>query len=1104
MCTRRASLAASLALSALGTAVSAQVPPAFAPDQSPLRLDEVGLYGVGLRRPGGEDEPMPLGWGGPFDERTGLACQPSGQQNGRHAFLLHCPWRGGTGTAYQEFRIRLPRATRIVLRGATAMRADSVGRSDGAVFRVRVNGRTQMEALRADAAWQPFALDLTPLAGQTASIRFETDPGPRGDPSFDFSLWGDRALEFRGWRPPGRVRPNPPPLSLKPLAGPQNDVAPRSGFPGRTSVLKRGGMVVFRHEAADGTMEYRWTLPAGPLDPPFGRIALRARMAGDSPAEVPLATGARLEWTGEARPVDSHWTRVSGGWICVRTFAVDGVTAKLQASGRMVGRSLNLFVSCDRPVLRSVDFGGWGPVVRRREIPVPYYSGRIHYLPAQNLFTGALLDWTVSDASSHESARALYEPLTDGSRSRVRERAVFTAAWHLPEVLPGIPNPPSPWRSEVGRRIVLDIWGGRFEEIARGFQRLADYGIRDCVALVHNWQRSGYDNALPAHVPANPELGGDPAMRALVAAGRRVGFLVALHENYVDYYPNYEGFDEQHVALDPAGRRVPAWYNPGTRIQSFAVKPNAILPLARTQSPEIHRRYGTSACYLDVHSAVPPWFHVDFRAGEDGAGTFRRVWEAHRELWRWERSVHGGPVFGEGNSHWYWSGCLDGVEAQFGAGWPANQGRSAPLMVDFDLLRIHPLQVNHGMGYYERWWDQGSSLTPPLRVLDQYRMQEAAFGHAGFLGGSAWNVVPLAWLEHHLLTPVAARHAAARPAEIAFHVSGRWVDSSAAARAGRWERVRVRWDNGLVVTANSAAAPLRADGLLLPQFGWSARGAGVRAWTATVGGVLADYAETRDSLFCSARNAAHWNLSPVRRIRPSVSDFRQTGPREFSVRYRWRAGQRLDRDWLCFVHFTAPDAAGEGIRFQQDHPLATPTSRWRTGMQVEDGPHSVRLPADLPDGDYGWSIGLFTPEAGRLPLEGPRDAQGRAILGVLRVRRNGGEIAFEPARSGADDTDRLHLEGLNAGGRVVDFGSVRTNGSARIVRQGSEWVLQTYPREASFTLELSAARFGRPVLVRSPGGSAPSVRPAVVGRRWRLLLNGAREYRWAASAATRR
>ena len=75
-------------------------------------------------------------------------------------------------------------------------------------------------------------------------------------------------------------------------------------------------------------------------------------------------------------------------------------------------------------------------------------------------------------------------------------------------MLPNPPNPPSPWRDFLANKIVLDIWGGTFTNIAANLSRLAGYGITNCVALIHDWQRSGYDNALPMHYPANAGLRG--------------------------------------------------------------------------------------------------------------------------------------------------------------------------------------------------------------------------------------------------------------------------------------------------------------------------------------------------------------------------------------------------------------------------------------------------------------------------------------------------------------------------------------------------------------------------------------------------------------------
>ncbi len=982
------------------------------------------------------------------------------------------------------------------------------------------------DAHRTDAQWQPFEFDLTEHSGKTVTIRFENDPGPKDSPSFDFSLWGERELILEGYRPKPMARPNPPPLSLPALQSAQkNGVIPSNAFAGGVTMKRENDVAVFRYNGADGTMEYRWQRPQTAGDPLFGRLTLRAQMRGDAAVEVPLATSATLQWaqqsTTASYAVTSRMEKTADGVRCVRTFKMSDTAATVSITGRLMGKSLVLEVLCDQPQITMFDAGGWGPTLRRRQVVVPYYSGQVFYLPGENLFVNAFLDWTSSAASRHEHTRAHYGALTDGSRNRLQERVVFTAAWHLAETLPNIPNPPSPYIKPLGNKIVLDIWGGRYTDIAKNFERLSDYGIRHCVALIHVWQRSGYDNALPMHIPALANLGGDEGMKVLVSTGTRLGYYVALHENYVDYYPNYDHFNENDIALDSNGKRVPAWFNPSTKIQSFAVKPNAILPLAQTQSPEIHRRYGTNANYLDVHSAVPPWFHVDFRAGEEGAGTFRRVWDVHRQLWDYERKTHGGPVFGEGNNHWYWSGLLDGVEAQFGQGVSGGQGMDAPLMVDFDLLKIHPLQFNHGIGYYQRWWAKAEwGALPPMVVLDQYRMQEVAFGHAGFLGATTWNVLPLAWLEHHLLSPVMARYAAAQPTEIQYEVGakhdesrstnktynasplpGQWTDSTTAAKTGTWQRVRVRYDNGLTVTANNAETPLRVGDVVLPRFGWLAQGAGVTAYTALRDGVIVDYAETADSVFANARNAPDWNVTGLRRVRPTVAEFAQTAPRQFRVTYRWLVNDTLPQDYHCFVHFSGKgqDIYDEGIRFQQDHATPTPTSQWRRGVNVSDGPYTITIPNNVPDGDYAWSIGLFARGGGgRVPLEGIDDGHGRIRLGILHVRDGGKTITFDPERATGDERLKWYRLHLNEAGKVIDFGAVRTNGSVLVKREGNEWVLQTLPRDGNFTLELNAKRFGTPPQIRCIGGAAETVKPELRGAWWRLALNGAREYRWMA------
>ena len=104
-------------LASLASQAEASDPLLIVPDAAVLKLDELGLYRVGLAYRGKTERDFPTGWSGPFDEQTGVACQPVGVQNGKQALLLHCPWRGGTGLAFQEFHIRLPRGHRAVLAG---------------------------------------------------------------------------------------------------------------------------------------------------------------------------------------------------------------------------------------------------------------------------------------------------------------------------------------------------------------------------------------------------------------------------------------------------------------------------------------------------------------------------------------------------------------------------------------------------------------------------------------------------------------------------------------------------------------------------------------------------------------------------------------------------------------------------------------------------------------------------------------------------------------------------------------------------------------------------------------------------------------------------
>ena len=193
------------------------------------------------------------------------------------------------------------------------------------------------------------------------------------------------------------------------------------------------------------------------------------------------------------------------------------------------------------------------------------------------------------------------------------------------------------------------------------------------------------------------------------------------------------------------------------------------------------------------------------------------------------------------------------------------------------------------------------------------------------------------------------------------------------------------------------------------------------------------------------------------------------------------------------MHFSQPSVADPGgIKIQDDHKPSVPTSQWKVGQTIDDAPREIKLADNIADGDYEISTGFYN-ESGRATLSGDTDATGRTKLGVLQVRDGGKSISFVPQPDTSGARNALYLQDVNAGNRVVDFGSVRTSGSAMIRRDGADWVLQTLPRDKSFALQLSAARFGMPAKVRADGGKTAPVTPSKSANGfWTLPQNGAR------------
>ncbi|MEI6503834.1 MAG: DUF5696 domain-containing protein, partial [Armatimonadota bacterium] len=493
----------------------------------------------------------------------------------------------------------------------------------------------------------------------------------------------------------------------------------------------------------------------------------------------------------------------------------------------LVGKALTVTAECVEPSLAGLSLGRVSGAPLRRMLSVPYLPSDAQplcYLPAQSLFACRYLDWTVSNSSYCPQGEASYDPKTDGVRNPLLESGYVAISPNVGEVLPNIPWTPSPYLKLLGDRIMLDVWGhnkGTYVGDAENLRNLKDNGVDHLAIIQHDWQRWGYDVKLPDHIPASPNYGGDEGMIAYGKAANECGYVWSVHENYIDLYPDAPSYDPTARVLHADGTPALAWYNEGTKVQSFGLKTTRAKGYAEQNSPIIHKTYGTTAAYLDVHTCVPPWHELDHQADQPLAAMARAKVKYDGELFQYMRDTHQGPLFGEGANQFYWAGKADGVEAQ------VNGGENHAPFLDLDLLKLHPQMVNHGMGYYERWFTTGQKSRwgrdcGTMEQVDKYRAQTLAYGHAGFIGSMSTANVQWVAKEHNLLHPVQALYGTAKPVSIQYEVAGKLVGASIALAVGDTSRQRIRYDSGLDLWVNWNAKPWKVGETVLPQWGYLA------------------------------------------------------------------------------------------------------------------------------------------------------------------------------------------------------------------------------------------------------------------------------------------
>ena len=1056
-------------------------------------LGDVGMYRVAYASYDGDVIEMPLCWAGHFETVSGISYVPHERMLGRDALFLHSPWRVAAGKVWIDYRLRLPEAAPLTLSFGVAMRPDVAvpGKSDGVTFSSYLvdedGARELMRLHHAKAEWRDYRFDLSDYAGRTVTVRLQTEPGPANDAGWDYSYFGDakitagaasadrgdlvaRLTSTRAYRAVAEA-------GLEGLwNNPENGVVPSNALECENAIEPAGDGWRFSYAGADARLAYDYQPRTGTLDDFTVQV-------DDGPAFQPALGGGVQAVTGPepASPI----VTARGGAPAEIALSPDGnalrvlweyplerEALRVEWTFSIMGKALVVTARSAQSVIGELSLGHDGMTAFRRTVAVPYLLGALSYLPAQNVFTCRYLDWTQSHASQCPQGTATYATKTDGTRNPLFETGYIAVSPDLHEVLPNVPHPPSPYVGLLGPCIMLDVWGhhkGTYQGDAENLRALKDNGVDHLAIISHVWQRYGYDVKLPDHLPANPQFGGDEGMKAFGQAANECGYVWSLHENYIDLYPDAPSYDPSARVLYADGAPSLAWYNAGTGVQSFGLKCNRALDYAKQNSPEIHARFNTNAAYLDVHTCVAPWHQLDHEADQPMAAMALLKVQRQAELFQFERDTHGGPLFGEGHHHFYWAGLCDGVEAQ------VEGGEDHVPLLDFDLLKLHPQMVNHGMGYYERWFRNGYSLqwgydAGAVEQVDKYRAQEVAYGHAGFIGSA--QTANLQWVakEHHMMHPVQRLAGAAKPTEICYEIDGQFVSAGVALAVGERRRQRVRYDSGLTVWVNWRPEPWEVEGRVLPEWGFLALGPDTEVAAILQDGRFADYAECPQFIFVDARTSFNMPYLGRRKdIEPRLADFEHLGGERIRLTYEWIVNDRLDDDYRCFVHFTnGQTTSGEAIAFQQDHKLPKPTSQWRPGEVITDGPYEIAAPKWQFD-TYDVVIGLY--KGLRVPLEGIRASGDRILIGRLELERDGPDVTsikLGDVRDAANKEQEAQADftaHMNPEGTWVDFGKVATNGSVKVNKGEHSLTVFPYPRERRFTvaLDLGAILGGKSV-----------------------------------------
>jgi hypothetical protein len=552
-----------------------------------------------------------------------------------------------------------------------------------------------------------------------------------------------------------------------------------------------------------------------------------------------------------------------------------------QATYRLRGRTLVVDVACAGGAAEGLSLGEMAGLAHPRGIFVPYlllnrqshiYADGPWVGCASGVFASVLPDVYHSDfsdldhlggAPTGDRLRLLggteYLPLTDGRRNDLRDRILVTVSPEFADTLPNIPNPPSRNRARLAPYLFsLPYWPS-----LNYYRTLKRYGLDRIIATGFAWYVQGYDRAGLIGSPSGrwrprPEIGME-RWQEYRRAIKALGYLFGTYSFVPCLNPVSEYWDEAGLGLRSDGSLARGWW-----YGEWALKFAAALPIVRQVSRKVRQYYPADVTYLDISTLIAPQSH-DYEAGVEGAGMGRATLLGNlaciAEARKWQ-----GSVISEGYFRWLYAGVSDMDYATMVRPSTYRSTGEMPLLPDFDLLKIHPLEHGMMMGVYPQLFlseeesaqllkDSGVGQPPP--GFYKYLAASLAYGHMAMVGYD-YDPPPARVIQlYALMQGVQTEYLTDTVARIEYHDGRGFVSTSQALREDtlRVGRIHVAYSRGLQVYVNynsDRTWTVEVDGRAweLPPYGWVIYKPGeMLACSALVGGHRVDYVDCPGYLY---------------------------------------------------------------------------------------------------------------------------------------------------------------------------------------------------------------------------------------------------------------